>query len=98
MVSARSRSSTRAVMSADTISITRADLTSDVARALITELNAELTGMYPEPGATHFGLDPAEVAEGHGAFLVLTRDGTPVGCGAVRRIDRDTAELKRMYV
>jgi GNAT superfamily N-acetyltransferase len=85
-------------MSADSITITRADLTSDVSRALITELNAELTGMYPEPGATHFGLDPAEVDEGHGAFLVITRDGVPVGCGAVRRIDPDTAELKRMYV
>lgn len=80
------------------ITITRADLNSDAARALITELNAELSGMYPEPGATHFGLDPAQVAEGHGAFLVMHRDGTPVGCGAVRRIDADTAELKRMFV
>ena len=85
-------------MSSDSITITRAELTSDVSRALIAELNAELTGMYPEPGATHFGLDPSEVAEGHGAFLVIERDGTPVGCGAVRRIDSETAELKRMYV
>ena len=85
-------------MSSDSITIMRADLTSDVSRALIGELNAELTGMYPEPGATHFGLDPSEVAEGQGAFLVIRRDGTPVGCGAVRRIDSDTAELKRMYV
>ena len=85
-------------MNSDSITITRAELTSDVSRALIAELNAELTGMYPEPGATHFGLDPAEVAEGHGAFLVILRDGVPVGCGAIRRIDSDTAELKRMYV
>ena len=85
-------------MNPDTITITRADLTSDAARSLITELNAELSGMYPEPGATHFGLDPAQVAEGQGAFLVIVRDGIPVGCGAVRRIDADTAELKRMYV
>jgi GNAT superfamily N-acetyltransferase len=80
------------------ITITRADLTSEISRTLIAELNAELSGMYPEPGATHFGLDPAQVAAGDGAFLTLSRDGTPVGCGAVRRIDADTAELKRMYV
>jgi GNAT superfamily N-acetyltransferase len=85
-------------MNSDSITITRAELTSDVSRALIGQLNAELTGMYPEPGATHFGLDPSDVAEGHGAFLMITRDGTPVGCGAVRRIDSDTAELKRMFV
>jgi len=58
----------------------------------------ELTGVYPEAGATHFALDPAEVSEGQGAFLVVYQDGLPVGCGAVRRIDPETAELKRMYV
>lgn len=84
-------------MSSD-ITVARADLTSAAARTLITELNAELSGMYPEPGATHFGLDPAQVAEGNGAFLVIHRDGIPVACGAVRRLDPETAELKRMYV
>ena len=58
----------------------------------------ELTGVYPEAGATHFALDPAEVSEGQGAFLVVYQDGVPVGCGAVRRLDKETAELKRMYV
>lgn len=85
-------------MAADPITITRAALTDDVSRALIGQLNAELTGMYPEPGATHFGLDPEEVAPGRGAFLVVYQDGTPVGCGALRRIDAETGELKRMYV
>lgn len=80
------------------ITITRAGLTDDVSRALITELNAELSGMYPEPGANHFGLDPQEVAPGRGAFLVVYLDGAPVGCGAVRRLDEQTGELKRMYV
>jgi GNAT superfamily N-acetyltransferase len=61
-------------------------------------LDAELTGAYPEPGATHFGLAPAEVAAGQGAFLVVRIDGEPVGCGALRRLDAETGELKRMYV
>lgn len=85
-------------MTSDTITITRADLAADSSRALIEALNAELTGAYPEPGANHFRLDPDEVAGGRGAFLVVYRDGTPVGCGALRVLEPGTAELKRMYV
>jgi GNAT superfamily N-acetyltransferase len=84
-------------MATESITIARAELTDEASRALIAALNAELGGAYPEPGATHFGLDPAEVAEGRGAFLVAYHAGTPVGCGAVRLIDPETAELKRMY-
>jgi GNAT superfamily N-acetyltransferase len=82
----------------ETITVQRADLLAETSLALITSLNAELQAMYPEPGANHFKLDPGEVAEGRGAFLVVYRDGMPVGCGAVRLIDPDTGELKRMFV
>ena len=85
-------------MTSETITVTRAELTDAASRALIESLNAELSGVYPEPGATHFKLEPGEVADGHGTFLVVYREGTPVGCGALRRIDAVTAELKRMYV
>jgi len=80
------------------IIIARAELTAEVSRGLIASLNAELSGLYPEPGANHFQLDSEEVAHGRGAFLVLYRRGTPVGCGALRLLDAETAELKRMYV
>lgn len=80
------------------VTVQREDLRSRTARDLIGALNAELSGVYPEPGATHFALDPAEVAPGRGAFLVGYRDEAPVGCGAVRLLDPVTAELKRMYV
>lgn len=83
---------------AQAIRIARAELTDDVSRRLINALNAELSGVYPEPGATHFGLDPADVSDGRGAFLVIYQEGDPVGCGAVRLFDPETAELKRMYV
>lgn len=65
---------------------------------LIAALNAELTIATPEPGATHFSLHPAQVAEGEGAFLVAWLDDVAVGCGAVRRLNETTAEIKRMYV
>jgi putative acetyltransferase len=85
-------------MDSKTITIARAELTDDVSRALIDSLNAELSGAYPEPGATHFGLAPEEVTGARGAFLIVYQEGTPVGCGALRLLNAGTAELKRMYV
>jgi GNAT superfamily N-acetyltransferase len=75
-----------------------ASIVSDEATELITALNAELSAAYPEPGATHFRLDPNEVAPGKGAFFVALLDSEPVGCGAVRLLDGGAdAEIKRMY-
>lgn len=82
----------------EAITITRAAVNADVSRALIDALNAELSGVYSEPGANHFRLDPEEVAGGRGTFLIVYREGEPVGCGALRLLHADTAELKRMYV
>jgi len=54
--------------------------------------------MFPEPGSTHFSLSDTQVAAGNGAYLVAYLDDVAVGCGAVRRLDETTAEIKRMYV
>ena len=80
------------------LTVARADIRSPEALALIGALNGELSSRYPEDGATHFRLDADEVAPGRGAFLIAQRAGTAVGCGAVRRIEAGTAEIKRMYV
>jgi putative acetyltransferase len=86
-------------MTALEVTIQTRDILSPEGQALIAELNHELIRTYPEEEDTsHFRLDPAEVAEGNGAFLVAFRGAAAVGCGAVRRIDPLTAELKRMYV
>ena len=82
----------------DAFTIERADLTAEPSLDLISALNAELRALYPEPGANHFRLDPSEVADGRGAFLIIYHEATPVGCGALRLLDAETAELKRMYV
>jgi GNAT superfamily N-acetyltransferase len=82
-------------------------LTGTAAAALITDLNAELSALYPEPGATHFRLDPSDVAPGAGIFVVARWQGRPVGCGAVRslrnpeivrEVGPNAGEIKRMYV
>jgi putative acetyltransferase len=72
-------------------------LDSPVARRLIAGLNAELSRDYP-PAQRFHSLAAEEVAEGAGAFLVVWLDGAPAGCGAVRMLAPDVAELKRMYV
>jgi GNAT superfamily N-acetyltransferase len=81
-----------------TVQIRRSTLAAPDAARLIAALNAELTAMFPEPGATHFSLSGAQVVDGNGAFLVAYLDDVAVGCGAVRRLDQATAEIKRMYV
>ncbi len=80
------------------VEIRRASLEGPAARALIAVLDADLLQRYPEEGATHFRLDGDEVAPGRGAFLIAYRDGEPIGCGAVRRLDAGVAEIKRMFV
>src|SRR5262249_40910961 len=81
-----------------TTQIRRSTLASPNAIRLIAALNSELMAMFPEPGATHFSLSSGQVAEGEGAFLIAYLDDLAVGCGALRRLDAATAELKRMYV
>lgn len=92
---------------ASALEIVAEPLMGQVAQSLIATLNAELSALYPEPGATHFQLDPAQVAPGAGAFLVARRGGEPIGCGALRRLTdadavaqlgSDVGELKRMFV
>ena len=80
------------------IQIRRQSLASPDATRLITALNAELTATFPEPGACHFSLSESQLNPGEGALLIAYLDEAAVGCGAIRRIDHTTAELKRMYV
>jgi GNAT superfamily N-acetyltransferase len=65
-----------------------------VVQELTTAQQAELRGRYgpdSEPGVPPSATDVALV-------LVATEDGTPVGCGALRPLGADSAEIKRMYV
>ncbi len=66
------------------------------AAALIAELDAELSALYP--GFPIHGLTADEMRSPTLRFLVIKVDGVPVGCGAIRRLSADIAELKRMYV
>jgi putative acetyltransferase len=67
----------------------------DDARALILELEAELTRLYTA-GQRH-GLAPDEAVRAGVVFFVARLDGVAVGCGGVA-VGGDLGELKRMYV
>jgi GNAT superfamily N-acetyltransferase len=82
----------------ESLAIRTADLDSPEATLLITALNIELAARYPEPGANHFRLDAEDVSPAKGAFLIGYVGAEPVACGAIRRIERGVAEIKRMYV
>jgi ribosomal protein S18 acetylase RimI-like enzyme len=41
---------------------------------------------------------PGEYAPPRGALLLAMADGSPLGCAALRPLDRETCELKRVYV
>ncbi len=86
-------------MNASEIDVRREPITTIASEALIRALNTELLGRYPEADTkTHFRLDADEVAAGRGVFLVAYSGGEPIACGAIRLLDPETAEVKRMYV
>jgi putative acetyltransferase len=73
-------------------------LTSPGVQALIARLDAEVTERYPNPEDNFFELAEEQVDGHQGVLLVARVDGQPVGCGALRRLDPTTGEIKRMYV
>lgn len=78
------------------MSLMTTSLKSPTARKLLEDLDAELMGLYPDhPYPPPFG---DEEASGIGAVLIAYNDRRAVGCGAVRHLSEDTAELMRMYV
>ena len=78
-----------------------ADAAGDEARALVQAYIDEIAATFPsgfDPDAS-VSADPDELTPPRGTFLVVRRpDGTAVGCGAVKLLDPQTAEVKRMWL
>jgi GNAT superfamily N-acetyltransferase len=66
------------------------------ARRLVAELDAALAAITGDSGASSF--DPQD-CRGAGAVFVIAYDaqGAAVGCGALRPLEREVGEIKRMY-
>ncbi len=84
------------------IKLTTEDPTSATAQALIAALTAELEGRYePSAGITFDVTRMPElhnVAQNGVTFVVIWQNDEPVGCGAIRPMDDESVEVKRMYV
>jgi GNAT superfamily N-acetyltransferase len=67
--------------------------------ALAREVDERYAGIDDDTAAEHPEpvLSDAETSPPHGVFLVAWLDGVAAACGALRRADPETAELKRMY-
>jgi GNAT superfamily N-acetyltransferase len=81
------------------MSITPEPPDSPLAAALLERYFDELASRFPggfDP--THTAAPTAELAPPHGLFLVAWLDRRAIGCGAVRRLDADAAEIKHMWV
>jgi putative acetyltransferase len=66
------------------------------ARALITELEAELVPLYPKASRHGYSVDKL-IAQGV-AFFVVRHEGAAAGCGGIQLYGSEYGELKRMYV
>ncbi|HSJ43241.1 MAG TPA: GNAT family N-acetyltransferase [Euzebyales bacterium] len=63
---------------------------------LIEEVQQEYVARYGGRDETPVADD--EFAPPGGAFVVVLVDGTPIGCGGLRRHDDDVVEIKHRYV
>jgi GNAT superfamily N-acetyltransferase len=82
----------------DTFRVEPADPRSPSATRLIAELSAELARLYDRTGDGPGHFRPQDALAPGGIFLIGWLDGQPVACGAIRPVEHDVGEVKRMYV
>ena len=66
------------------------------AETLMAMLDAEITAIYQGRSFTG-SLRPEEKTAFNGVFIIARRGDVPVACGAVRILDGETGEVKRVY-
>jgi len=67
-------------------------------RRLVAALDAHLASRYSPDQMFGPHLKAEMVAPGAGTFVIARADGVAIGCGALRRRDEETVEVKRMFV
>jgi len=66
------------------------------AKALVSELEAQLEPLYPRESRHGYDVDKL-IAEAV-AFFLIRHDGAPAGCGGIQLFGTEYGELKRMFV
>lgn len=80
------------------LSVSAEPFDSEDARRLVASLDAALTELYPPEQRFGPNLKAEHLEDGRGTFVVARDGDRAIGCGAIRLLDRNTAEAKRMYV
>ena len=63
---------------------------------MVGKLDAYMAALYP-PESVHLIL-PEELSSGANRFFAVRVDGQLMGCGGIRVVGRDYAEIKRIFV
>jgi GNAT superfamily N-acetyltransferase len=77
--------------------VERAD--AEVSLGLQQVFFADIASRYPgwEPASSQ-SVQPSDLAPPHGIWLVAYRDGRPIGCGGLQRLDAETGEIRRIFL
>jgi GNAT superfamily N-acetyltransferase len=91
---------TERLLAAASVEIAEEDPDSADARQCLDLYVAEVASRFQDGFDTSSGSTASseEFIRPRGAFLLARLDGKPLGCGAVRLLDPETAEIKRMWV
>lgn len=85
-------------MSEEMLKVDVSDPRGPEASELIGELSAELARRYDYMEDGSGGFKPEDAMGPRGAFVIGSIHGNPVACGAIRPLEGDVAELKRVFV
>ncbi len=77
------------------ITIGKENINSSDAITLMYELSAELEHITGNSGRSSF--DNSDINNSRSIFVIARESDIAVGCGALRELSDDTAEIKRMY-
>lgn len=81
------------------VEIVEADAASAPAQRLLGEYLDLRARTFPVPGAYRRNpADPRQFVRPDGAFVMALVDGREIGCGGVRLLDGDRAEIKHLFV
>ncbi|MFJ8106936.1 GNAT family N-acetyltransferase [Streptomyces sp. NPDC096132] len=89
---------TRRLLRLAGIEVAVVDGASADARACLEAYAADIDARFPEGFDKGSLVDPTEVSGEAGAFLVAYEEGRPVGCGALRRLEPGTGEIRHVWV
>ncbi|GGN46328.1 GNAT family N-acetyltransferase [Deinococcus daejeonensis] len=85
-------------MTVQSVRIVEVSLADSPVLTLMDAQQSELRALYADTTEVTEACDPASLSGVGGVLVAAERDGSLVGCGALKRWDAGTAEVRRMYV